>query len=93
MPSTRDADLRWLLGELPWILLGVVSILLATWFVETVGHLLLDLFESVFVHGLGLALSYEFYGLLLDGVDLATAAVRWTGLFGLAAYVVRRATA
>ncbi|MFC4405073.1 hypothetical protein [Haloarchaeobius iranensis] len=93
MPSTRDADRRWLLGELPRILLGVLAVLTATWFVETVGHLLLDIFESVFVHGLGLALSYELYGLLLDGVDLATAVVRWTGLFALGAYVVRRATA
>jgi len=93
MPSTRDADLRWLLGELPWILLGVVLVLLATWFVETVGHLLLDIFEWVFIHGLDLRLSYELYGLLLDLLELATAVVRWTGLLVLLGYVVRRATA
>ena len=93
MPSTRDADLRWVLGELPWILLGVVLVLFATWFVETVGHLLLGIFERVFVHGLGLNLSYELYELLRDLLGLATAIVRWTGLLALGAYVVRRAAA
>jgi hypothetical protein len=93
MPSTRDADRRWLLDELPWILLGVLAVLTATWFVGTVADLLVDLFEAVFIDGLGLPLSYEFVGLLADLADLATAVVRWTGLFALGAYVVRRATA
>lgn len=93
MPSTRDADLRWLLGELPWILLGVVLVLTATWFVGTVADVLVDLFVAVFVSGLGLPLSYEFVGLLHDLGDLATAVVRWGGLFALGAYVVRRAAA
>ena len=93
MPSTRDDDLRSLLGELPWILLGVVLVLFAAWFVETVGHLLLDIFERVFIHGLELSLSYELYGALRDLLGLATAVVRWTGLLALLGYVVRRAMA
>ncbi|WP_440988254.1 hypothetical protein [Haloarchaeobius baliensis] len=92
MPSTRDADLRWLLGELPWILLGVVLVLSATWFVGAVTGLLIDIFEAVFIRGLGLPLSYEFMGWLYDLAGLATAVVRWGGLFALGAYVVRRAS-
>lgn len=93
MPSTRDDDVRWVLGELPWLLLGVVLVLVSVWFVETVAEFVLDVFEAVFMRGLGLPLSYEFVGLLHDLVRLGASVVRWTGLLALAGYVVRRATA
>ncbi|WP_435348227.1 hypothetical protein [Haloarchaeobius sp. HRN-SO-5] len=91
MPSTRDEDLHWVVGELPRLLLGVVLILFVAWFVESAFDLV-----SMLFHGL----LDPFFHRPYDPVrwfrrlgDWFASVVRWTGLLALGGYVVRRATA